>query len=230
LKRAHWEVLFKTQFPAFYDCLCYHRAKSWRNQYRDTSSGRCCCILEVFNRDKHVGFAMSATAACVQYEAKFDCYRALYLSAQERHSERIPRSESNRLRFCSPSVRAELQPGCSHPGVGSPYPYRVLRGTSGLKVGKGVELQWKMQVGSPFGWWYGMLESLDQDAERQQAVATITFEHFPCTSLWYRLEVQVGDGKVRQCSIGGFTGGIRGVNSDEQQQWKRFFPERPMVF
>ena len=33
------------------------------------------------------------------------------------------------------------------------YPYRVLEGLEGLEVGRNVELQWKMQEGSPFGWW-----------------------------------------------------------------------------
>ena len=40
----------------------------------------------------------------------------------------------------------------------------VLEGIPELKVGQGVELQWKMQQGSPFGWWFGTVESLERDA------------------------------------------------------------------
>ena len=32
-----------------------------------------------------------------------------------------------------------------------------------MKAGQGVELQWKMQQGSPFGWWFGIVESLERD-------------------------------------------------------------------
>lgn len=55
------------------------------------------------------------------------------------------------------------------------YPYRVLEGFSELRIGQGVELQWKMQFGSPFGWWFGHLEELHIDPDRKTALATVTF-------------------------------------------------------
>jgi len=41
---------------------------------------------------------------------------------------------------------------------------QVLEGVPDLKIGQGLELQWKMQQGSPFGWWFGTVESVERDA------------------------------------------------------------------
>jgi hypothetical protein len=109
----------------------------------------------------------------------------------------------------------------------SAYPYKVLEGTHGLRVGGGVELQWKMQSGGPFGWWYGHLEALERGADGRRTTATITFPHFPTTSDWYRLRVQVGDGEIRECTFGGYTGGLRATASDvEKKHWMQFFKQR----
>jgi len=238
-----WEEIYKLEFPAFYDCFKYHGAQVWKNLYRDTLSGRSECTLEVFDREKKLGFAMAAMPAVVTYEAGFKVFWARYLSASEVLPERIPKREAHRFRFCPPSARACLQPGCGPAEVGfefgamakfnakaNMYPYRVLHGTERLQVGKGVELQWKMQVGSPFGWWYGKLESLKHEPDGTRATATITFEHFPSHSRWYRLEVRFGDGNMRPCSFGGYTGGIRGATAQEHLHWMRFFPKEPVVF
>merc|ERR1712151_93727 len=100
------------------------------------------------------------------------------------------------------------------------YPYKVLEGTHGLRVGEGVELQWKMQSGGPFGWWYGRLEALKYGTDGK-ATATITFRHFPTTSRWYKLQFDFGDGETRPCAFGGYTGGLRAVTSEvEEQRWK----------
>mmetsp|Transcript_68648 Transcript_68648/g.125208 ORF Transcript_68648/g.125208 Transcript_68648/m.125208 type:complete len:381 (+) Transcript_68648:81-1223(+) len=114
----------------------------------------------------------------------------------------------------------------------SDYPYRVLEGNEGLKIGKGVELQWKMQEHSPFGWWYGELESLRTEHHHQYgklAVATITFNHFPKNSLWYRIDVPFGDGQMHPCTFGGTTGGIRAVSAEEDKMWQKFFPKELVV-
>lgn len=118
------------------------------------------------------------------------------------------------------------------------YPYRVLVGTEGLRVGRPVELQWKMQLGSPFGWWYGVLESLELGPEALSgapgqgapSTATIVFPHFPPNSRWYQLTVQFGDGCIRHCSMGGYSGGLRGVTESECDRWARFFPSEPIDF
>merc|ERR1719265_277386 len=87
--------------------------------------------------------------------------------------------------FCSSKIMRSF-PG--EKSSSSDYPYRVLESTDGLEVGKGVELQWKMQEHSPFGWWYGTLGALKhfRDQNGEYAVATITFDHFPRNSLWFR--------------------------------------------
>jgi len=222
--------------------------------YKDTLMGRCECTLEVFDREKKLGFAMAAMPARVQYEARVRGYVARYLSATEVQPETIPYHEGYRLRFCPSSARQRLQPGHrgaagsdSRMGVGigsvpkspvgpggaamtPPYPYRVFEGIEGLQVGQGVELQWRMQFGSPFGWWYGQLEELHKDPSGKWANATITFRHFPASSRWYKLDVRFGDSELRPCSFGGFTGGIRGVSEEERALWMRFFPKEPVIF
>jgi hypothetical protein len=100
-----------------------------------------------------------------------------------------------------------------------------LEGFEGLEIGRGVELQWKMQELSPFGWWFGQLESLQREPNAKTAIATITFAHFPENSRWYRLRLRFGDSKVRACSFGGFSGGIRPVSNAEKEQWMIFFPK-----
>mmetsp|Transcript_100091 Transcript_100091/g.283493 ORF Transcript_100091/g.283493 Transcript_100091/m.283493 type:complete len:328 (+) Transcript_100091:69-1052(+) len=244
-----WSGLYRRRWPAFHDCLEYQGVKDWRGFYRETFFGWCECTLEVFDREKKLGFAMAAMAARVQYQARLDCYVARYLSASEIIPEMIPSKEERRLRFCPPSARSRLRPGLLPGGELSPdarmdaeiemvkaavgstvYPYRVLEGVDGLEVGQGVELQWKMQYGSPFGWWFGQLESLHLDADGKRARATITFNHFPSSSRWYRLEVRFGDSEMRPCGFGGYTGGLRAASEAERKHWMLFFPKDPVVF
>merc|ERR1719265_732887 len=111
------------------------------------------------------------------------------------------------------------------------YPYRVLHGAKGLNIGRGVELQWKMQEHSPFGWWYGTLEALRKASSEhgELYVATISFRHFPRDSPWYQVDVRFGDGKAHPCTMGGTTGGIRPVSPSEDEHWKHFFPEQLVI-
>lgn len=173
---------------------------------------------------------MGAMPAQVSYESKKEEFVARYLSASEVVPEYIPLCEVHRLRFCPPSARPQLQPGKYSKELSEEaviYPYRVLEGLDGLVVGKGVELQWKMQYASPFGWWYGHLEHLQNDAPALGlATVTITFPHFKRSSLWYRLQVIVGDERMRVCSFGGYTGGLRGVSDEEHKRWMDFFPKK----
>merc|ERR1712232_396253 len=190
-----------------------------------TRTGAFSCVVDVFDREKKLGFAMAAMPACVNYQAKGDSYAARYVSASIVPPENIPRSEGHRLRFCQPSAEWLLGPQLSaeRPAIDF-YPYKVLEGFNDLVAGRGVELQWKMQSKSPFGWWYGSLESLDPDAGGRTALATICFEHFPVGSRWYRLQVRFVDHTVRECAFGGFTGGIRAVTDAEHARWMRYFP------
>mmetsp|Transcript_24196 Transcript_24196/g.38672 ORF Transcript_24196/g.38672 Transcript_24196/m.38672 type:complete len:410 (+) Transcript_24196:56-1285(+) len=105
------------------------------------------------------------------------------------------------------------------------YPYKVLEGFEGLVVGQHVELQWKMQKLSPFGWWFGKLESLHLEENGKTATAVLTFAHFPEHSGWHRLSVRFGDRKVRPCNFGGFSGGLRAVSNAEKDRWMRFLPQ-----
>lgn len=108
------------------------------------------------------------------------------------------------------------------------YPYRVLEGFDGLVVGRGVELQWKMQLGSPFGWWYGRLEALRVDEDHRLATALITFPHFPSNARWHRVEVRFGDAEMRLCPFGGYSGGLRGVSEEDERRWEVFLPKEPL--
>lgn len=110
------------------------------------------------------------------------------------------------------------------------YPYAIMNGTDGLVPGQGVELQWKMQLGSPFGWWYGMLEALKVDVVTGVAKAVVTFPHFPPHSRWYRLVVEFGDDQLRQCDMGGYSGGLRPVSPTEKDHWMHFLPSEPIEF
>jgi hypothetical protein len=291
-----WEQMYFARWPAFYDAFSFNVVDDWRSVYEDMIYSRCSCQLEVFEREKKVGFDMAAMPAIVTYEGGTDTYAAKYISASEVNAEIIPCTENYRLRFCPISARQQLQPFFCHIGVGRPqeqfdsranaeggstwlrtlsrlmgkpsadggartarddlplhtsdldqvtclarqtgsglqpslevdrtgYPYKVLHGFEGLVVGQNVELQWKMQELSPFGWWFGQLESLQRGPNSKTAIATITFAHFPEHSSWHRLRVRFGDAKVRSCSFGGFSGGIRPVSTAEKDRWMKFLPQ-----
>mmetsp|Transcript_110840 Transcript_110840/g.300802 ORF Transcript_110840/g.300802 Transcript_110840/m.300802 type:complete len:422 (-) Transcript_110840:51-1316(-) len=239
-----WGSLYKQRWPAFHDFLHYQGLQRWDGLYEDTLAGKTEAVLEIFDREKKLGFAMAAMGARVTFEASSRSYVARYLSAHPVPPEMIPACEEHRLRFCPASARAQLRPGgptCAAqafeealrcPEGAAPrqaeYPNKVLRGFEGLQVGGSVELQWKMQAGSPFGWWYGILDALSMRADGL-AVATISFRHFHATSVWYRLQVEFGDGEVREGAGGGFTGGVRKLSENEERQYMRFFPKAPVV-
>lgn len=232
-----WHGFFAERWPVFEECLSYLGGKSrseleWYSLYKQMLDGRLECILEVFDREKKLGFAMSAMPAIVHFEAKTNGYVAKYLSASEVQPESIPCSEEHRLRFCPPSAREYLQlqqMQAATPSSDS-YPYEVLEGVDGLQVGMGVEMQWKMQAGSPFGWWYGILEELQPVPDTSMFSATINFRHFPVTSKWHRLHVRFGTCETQPCSVGGFNGGIRPVSEEESQRWMQFFPKELVRF
>jgi len=244
-----WSDVYRRRWPTFHECLDFQGPQDWRSVYVETLSGRLECTLEVFEREKKLGFAMAAMPARLQYETSLGAYLARYLSASQVPPEPIPPHEEHRLRFCPRGVRGRLR--CGPPSEGgdakteatapteslkdphgcdlSRYPYRVLGGLEGLEVGRSVELQWKMQEGSPFGWWYGRLDALEHDRDGVLATATVTFVHFPSQSRWRTLRVRFGDSQMRPCSFGGFTGGIRSTTEVEQKHWMNFFPRKAAV-
>lgn len=257
-----WQEMYAARWVAFFEALRFQqRGENWLELYRDTLLGHCEFIVEVFDRQKKEGFAMSAMPARTHYDSDEDGYIAWYISASEVPPELIPSSDGHRLRFCPASVRDPLWQSESPPAVGElpcerlwdsfkgrsrgwgcmrrrtssadstnlgAYPYLVLEGTQGLKIGGAVELQWKMQEQSPFGWWYGQLEQLQHHVDGKLATATLVFPHFHTTSQWYRLAVRFGDNEVRDCALGGKSGGLRPVRDREKAQWMRHFPARPI--
>jgi len=243
-RRSCWANIYRAKWPAFYECLDYayqgpRQQQDWQARYRDTVQGTCICTIEVFDREKKLGFAMSAMAARVQWKAQFKGYVATYLSASEVMPEDIPASEEHRLRFCPAAARSHLtvgnyQPSCRvapEAKAEGPYPYQVVPGVQDdLAPGQAVEFQWKMQAGSPFGWWYGTLEALERHENEGTATATIIFGHFSTTSRWYRLEVTFGDGVIRRCPSGGYSGGMIGVAQESQERWMSFMPKQPVFF
>lgn len=230
-----WSGLYMRRWPAFHECMRHEGAIDWCMLYRDTLAGQCECTLEVFDREKKRGFAMSAMPARVQYESKGNMYIARYLSASMVLPEAIVAKEEHRLRFCPAPAREQLLPAGGKQGAAfdadqrEAYPYKVLEGVGELVPGQGVELQWKMQEGSPFGWWYGHLESIRFEKDGL-ATACITFRHFPPASRWYCLNVRFGDGHRHPCTFGGYTGGVRAVSEADRKQWMYFFPKEPLAF
>lgn len=263
-----WQDMYAMRWKAFFEALRFQQTgEDWLNLYKDTHLGRREFMLEVFDRQKKEGFAMSAMPARVHFENSENGFVAWYISASEVPPELIPTAEAHRLRFCPASVReplwhtsSDIPPAVSElplerlwstfkerarccmrrrlpsprwsktesAGVLAGYPYSVLEGMDGLRVGGGVELQWKMQEHSPFGWWYGQLEELRPDKDGKLATATVIFPHFLASSQWYRLAVRFGDCEVRDCMLGGKSGGLRPVRDGEQLQWMQHFPSSPI--
>jgi len=230
-----WEQIYQEKWPAFYAAQSHSSAVSqlatdWQAMYRHTLAGKCEVLLEIFDREKKLGFAMSCMMARVTWEASSSSYLVQYVSASQVFPERIPAREAKRLRFCPPSARAQLKPELQPPQVSEFYAYRILEGVPELAIGQGIELQWKMQLGSPFGWWYGKVESIERHTQNGTASVTMTFPHFPQSSRWYRLRVTVGDGDMHSCSIGGYHGGVRAATEAESKVWMQFFPKDPVIF
>jgi len=229
-----WSTLYERRWAAFHDAVS-HMSKGklvdWCAQYQETLFGKTKLILEVFHRELKRGFTMSVMPAHVCFDARLDAYRAEYISASAVLPETIPAADDHRLRFCSASTRERLELNSvaqqqlpDQKDKTLHYPYRVLQGTDGLIPGKEVEVQWKMQHGSPFGWWHGTLESIAYEDNGPHATATVTFAHFPRDSRWHRMQVRFGDSEVQANDYGGFTGGIRACSDAEARHWKRFFP------
>jgi hypothetical protein len=254
-----WHDIYAYRFKPFSRLLEFlgtrHTLKDWRTLYKDTFEGKIEFIVEVFDRQKKAGFAMSAMPARIHYDRAAQGFVAWYMSASQVPPELIPEYQQHRIRACptptleqlcyssnlvtevpferrwgarctdrsrwvgkSPDVPEEEQ---------ASYPYSVFGTTKGFKVGQPVELQWKMQGRSPFGWWFGLLESLSQEDDTL-AIATIIFPHFSPTSQWYRLTVRIGDGEIRDCALGGKSGGLRPVAAEERVQWMKHFPSNPI--
>lgn len=241
-----WEGIYANRWPAFHECISFHargQATDWRAACCNTLNGSFSCILEIFDREKKQGFCMAAMTAQVHYDGPKKSFMATYLSAAAVPPEAIAESESFRLRFCRQAVRDQLSerneeimffkseslPG--HPGRARQdcYPYRVHTGNQSFAVGDAVELQWKMQEASPFGWWFGELEFVRSCTETGLTTATVLFKHFPSHTKWYRLQVVFGDAKIRLCDFGGYTGGFVRVDAAETSHWMRFFPKEPLA-
>lgn len=234
----YWAQMYQSRWPAFYASQSDKGVKNWSEAYKHTKAGSVDCVLEIFDREKKRGFAMSAMPARVSVDVERNGFIARYISASVVPPEFIPACEEHRLRYCPSSVRRRLRPDLPTPAepqnpevsVSENYPHRLLTDLDEFEIGQPVELQWKMQYGSPFAWWYGHLEAIRYDQGSSTATATITFPHFPSECRWYRLRVTFGDGQMRACEFGGYTGGLRATNEAENKQWMFFFPQEPVVF
>merc|ERR1740130_2356249 len=104
-----WHDMYKLRWRAFFDALQFQETEEdWLCLYKDTLSGHTEFMLEVFDRQKKEGFAMSAMPARVHYDSREDSYVAWYISASEVPPELIGSNEAHRLRFCPASVREPL--------------------------------------------------------------------------------------------------------------------------
>jgi len=230
-----WQDICCLKWPAFYECLCFKGANKWQSLCKEAWAGRLECTLEVYNKKFCEGTPMVAIPARIRYDARCKAYIAHKMIAKRAPPERIPEAEQHRMRFCPFSVRQRLEPNTmqlcpmSETGMGATadskaYPYRVLEGICGLKVGEEVELQWKVQQEAPFVWRHAHLEALQKGHDGEHT-AILVFKEFDKDALQYRSEVQFGDSKMRPCTIGGFSGGLRPVSKDEAERWSLFFPQ-----
>jgi len=228
--------MFEARWPMFHEALRHTALGDWRETYSAMSAGQLECALEIFDRQKKLGFAMSAMPALCRWDRSG--YVATHLSASEVPPEFIPAEEGHRIRFCPLTAFQRLAPAKEpgQVGSGAEYSYQVLTNDAEeiarLRPGQAVELQWKMQPLSPFGWWFGVLDSVEvvRDANGEGAVAHLSFQHFPQDSRWRNLTVPLGHSAQMPCAMGGYSGGLRVVSDEERSLWMRFFPAKPVVF
>lgn len=221
-----WSTFFFRKWPAMYECMRFHGVACWQSLYRDTKRGKTECVLEVYHRAKKRGFIMSAMAAVVSYDSTKNAYLAKYISRRNVVPELIPLSEENRLRFVPAFARKLLpEPDGPSTAVSTSYLYRILEGTNGKPCpGFAVEVQWMMQAGSPFGWWYAEIESVQHDQRGNPIEASLIFKQFEPHSPWYRMQAPLGGAERHPCSLGGWLGGLHVLSPEEKKRWLTFLP------
>lgn len=230
LMHSQWELAYKSRFPAFYEAQAFAGEFEWRTCWRRTISGQVEVLVDVFDREKKPGFAMSAMPALCRWDNELCSYVARYLSVSQVPEEVIPWMEGNRLRFCPENAREHIQAKDRR----TIDPFKILHQPLNAQeinhlAGQAVELQWKMRGGGPFGWWYCEVESAEPGPKSGQYQVRLLFRHFPETSPWYRLTVPVGIDAPTSCATGGFSGGLRKCTEGEKRHWMTFFPEQPVV-
>lgn len=92
-----WRGMYQQRWPSFYECLACHQAKAWCAMYWQTLRGQIDFPLEIFEREKKLGFSMSVMPARVYYDQHQCAYVATYVSASNVRPESIPISEEHRL-------------------------------------------------------------------------------------------------------------------------------------
>lgn len=219
-----WEVIFRSRWPAMHSAHKHAHERAWKRTFTETSTGMRSCLLEVLDRELKPGFAMSAHPAICYWDQGRNSYAAKYLSVSDVPEEYIPLKEGlRRLRFCPATARA----GMTCPYSGGIDPFRVLpmgeltfdELQTTFPQGQGIELQWKMRAGGPFGWWYAEVEGVE--ARGNGFHAMLLFRHFPASSPWYRLLVPLCLTNPEPCAIGGFCGGLRRCTAEEQATWQK---------
>lgn len=230
LLHSQWEHAYQSRFPAFYEALAFSGECQWHECWRGTISGQVEVLVDIFDREKKPGFAMSAMPAQCRWDHERRSFVARYLSVSQVPEEVIPLKEGNRLRFCPENARDQIQAKDRR----AIDPFKILYQPLNtqdvhLLPGQAVELQWKMRGGGPFGWWYCEVESAEPLLASGQYSATLKFRHFPETSPWYRLTVPLGMDSPSSCAIGGYSGGLRRCTEREKRHWMTFFPEQPVV-
>ncbi|CAK9078009.1 unnamed protein product [Durusdinium trenchii] len=158
-----WEQMYIDRWPALYQAQKYlsglsHLDVDWKSMYRHTLAGQFEALLEVYDREKKLGFAMSCMLAKVTWDAQINCYIASYVSASQAKTmgslfmscqvvpERIPYHEGYRLRFCPPSARELLKPELVPPQASELPP-----GTGPTQRTRRVAQGWCMNLGSRSG-------------------------------------------------------------------------------
>ncbi|KAF7819126.1 F-box protein [Senna tora] len=113
----------------------------------------------------------------------------------------------------------------------NPHVRHLFNGLSDLKPGDHVEVQWRSNRELPYDWWYaviGHLESCEQDNRCHcdlSDMLVIEFRQYSPGSQYRRTVLNKRNHLGEQAVSGvGLYGGIRKLNGEETEIWRKFWP------
>uniref|UniRef100_A0A7S0WZF3 F-box domain-containing protein n=1 Tax=Chlamydomonas leiostraca TaxID=1034604 RepID=A0A7S0WZF3_9CHLO len=214
-----WKELFLRRYPGLVRLLSSsrrwralvrslsHSPASWQALHRELRSGRT-FQAQVRNREvdnSAEDFTHSCYDATVRYQGVCPStgqplFTARYLPMGKERVEE-PNITLGRLRPV---------PEGTHPH--RVHPWRV----ADVREGEEVEVQWRGDMGHPFGWWFGVVRRV------LRASVVIEFPQYPAHSPWRSVLVPVStskDGAVNVDQRWGYLGGLRQLSEAEKAEW-----------
>jgi len=208
-----WSSLYKRRFPVFYEMLHSEGIEDWKQCLRDTLTGKKLVDVQVYHRNRSSGFDMSCFTG-----------RCSLLSTTNKKGEVDPSNDTYKAFFPGVNARKETEETCSGDQIRA-LPKRV-RGMpvrdvyqpehpENCKVGDCVELQWKKPRHGAFGWWFGIVDSIDKET----GDVLLAFTHFQKTSSWYHINIPGGLGvrkEISDAGPGGYIGHFRPMTEETE--------------